>query len=153
MILLEETLMLTFIYLIMLQNATAIDKCKLPAKSNLASLKAEIDKLDTEKLGHVTVDLSKLNGLVKNIVIKKTMYDKLVGKVNNIDTSGIILKNKYDIEESDLKNKFVMQTKRFLIPGDLLKKLEYNAEITETEGKISSITGLITTSAFAPVEN
>ena len=36
----------------------------------------------------VPVDLSKLSDLVKNDVVKKTVYDKLVAKVNSIDTSG-----------------------------------------------------------------
>ena len=32
-------------------------------------------------------DLSKLRNLVKNDVVKKTEYNKLVTRVNNIDTS------------------------------------------------------------------
>ena len=35
----------------------------------------------------VPVDLSKLSALVKNDIVKKTVFDKLVAKVNNIDTS------------------------------------------------------------------
>ena len=50
----------------------------------------------------VTVDLSKLNDVVK---IKKTVYDKLVTKVNSIDTSGFVLKTKYDIHKSELEKK------------------------------------------------
>ena len=55
-------------------------------KLNLASLKTEVDKLD--KLVTAPVDSSKLSDVVKNDVVKKTMYDKLVAKVKNIDTSG-----------------------------------------------------------------
>ena len=36
----------------------------------------------------VPVDLSKSSDVVKNDVAKKTVYDKFVAKVNNIDTSG-----------------------------------------------------------------
>ena len=36
---------------------------------------------------------------------KKTVYNKLVEKVNNIDTSGFVLKTKYDTDKSDLENK------------------------------------------------
>ena len=36
-------------------------------------------------------DLSKLSDVVKNDVLKKTVYDKLVAKVNNIDTSDFVL--------------------------------------------------------------
>ena len=57
-------------------------------KLNLASLKTEVDKLDIDKLVTAPVDSSKLSDVVKNDVVKKTMYDKLVAKVKNIDTSG-----------------------------------------------------------------
>ena len=40
----------------------------------------------------VPVDLSKLSDVVKNDVVKKTVYDKLVTKVNSIDTSEFVLK-------------------------------------------------------------
>ena len=36
---------------------------------------------------------------------RKTVYNKLVEKVNNIDTSGFVLKTKYDTDKSDLENK------------------------------------------------
>ena len=36
---------------------------------------------------------------------------------------------------------------------DLLKKTDYNAKITEKEGKIPSITGLAATSALTAIEN
>ena len=51
------------------------------------------------------VDLSKLRDVVKNDVVKKTVYDKLVAKVNNIDTTGFVLKTKYDGDKSDLEKK------------------------------------------------
>ena len=54
------------------------------------ALKREVDKLDIDKLVTVPVDLSKLNNVVKYEVIKKTVYDKLAAKVNNIDTSGFV---------------------------------------------------------------
>ena len=43
----------------------------------------------------VPVDLRKLSDAVKNDVVKKTVYDQLVAKVNNIDTSDFVLKTKY----------------------------------------------------------
>ena len=57
-------------------------------KRNLANLKTEVDKLDIDKLVPVSTDLSKLSDVVKTDV-KKTVYDKLITKVNNIDTSNI----------------------------------------------------------------
>ena len=53
----------------------------------------------------VPVDLSKLSDIVKNYVVKRTAYDKLVAKVNGIDTSAFVLKSKYDTDKSELENK------------------------------------------------
>ena len=55
------------------------------------------------------------------ILLKKTVYDKLVAKVNNFDTSRFVLKFKYTADKSNLEKKFVMQTKKFLILVELLK--------------------------------
>ena len=65
------------------------------SKTNVASLKTEVDKLDIGKLKVVPTDLSKLSNVVKNDVVKKTEYNKLVGKVDNIDTKNFVLKTKY----------------------------------------------------------
>ena len=58
---------------------------KLAAKSDLVSLKAEVDKLDVDKLVPVLVDLGKLSDVVKNNVVKEIVYNKSVAKVNNIE--------------------------------------------------------------------
>ena len=49
------------------------------------------------------MDLSKLSDVVKNDVVKKVVYDKLVEEVNDIDTSGFVLKTKYDTDKTELK--------------------------------------------------
>ena len=91
-----------------LKNVTHVDTSNFALKTNLANLKAEVDKLDTDKLKTVTVDLSKLSNVVKNEVVKKTEYNKLVNKVNNIDTSGFVLKTKYDTDKLELEKKFLI---------------------------------------------
>ena len=53
----------------------------------------------------VFVELSKLSDAVKNNVAKRDVYDKLVTKVNNIDTIGFVLKTKYNTDKSELENK------------------------------------------------
>ena len=68
-----------------LKNITHIDILGFALKTNLGSLKTEVDKLDTNKLKTVPVDLSKLWNLVENEVVKKTVYDKLVARVNSIE--------------------------------------------------------------------
>ena len=77
-----------------LEKAAGVDTSKLPAKSDLANLKAEIYKIDVDKLKTVPDDLSKPSNLVNNKVANKTVYDELVAKVNNIDTSGFVSKTK-----------------------------------------------------------
>ena len=84
-------------------NATRIDTSNFALKSNLASLKTEVDKLYIDKLIPVPVDLSKLSDVVKHDVVKKDVYDKFVAKVNNIDTSGFVLKTKYQTDKADLE--------------------------------------------------
>ena len=88
------------------------DASKLALKSNLASLKAEIDKIDVDKLKTVSVDLSKRSNVVNNDIVKKSVYHKLVTKVNNFDTSGFVLETKYNTDKSDLEKKLVMQIKK-----------------------------------------
>ena len=94
----------------------------------------------------VPVDSSKLSDLLKNDVIKKNVYDKLVARGNSIDTSWFVLKTKYDTDKSDIENK---------IPhiSGLVKKTDYKSRITEIEGKIPSINGLATNAALTTVEN
>ena len=81
------------------------------------------------------------------------MYDKLVTKVNNIDTSGFVLKTKYDTDKSDLKKIIHDVEKKFLILVGLLKETDHNAKITEIDGKMPNISGLATTTALTAVEN
>ena len=54
-----------------LKNVTHVDTSSFALKTNLASLKTEVDKLDIGKLVPVPVDLSKLSDVVKNDVVKK----------------------------------------------------------------------------------
>ena len=86
-----------------LQNVTHVDTSRLAIKTNLASLKTEVDKLNIGKLAPVPVDLSKLSDVVKNDVAKKTVYDKLAVKVNNIYSSAFVLKLKYQTDKTELE--------------------------------------------------
>ena len=88
-----------------IKNISHVDTSSFALKTNLANLKTEVDKLDIDKLVPVPVDLSKLSDVVKNDVVKKTAYDKLVAKVNSIDTSAFVLKAKYETDKSELENK------------------------------------------------
>ena len=76
-----------------IKNISHVDTSSFPLKTNLANLKTEVDKLDIDKLVHIQVDLSKLSDVVKNDAVKKTVYNKLVAKVDNIHTSDFCVKN------------------------------------------------------------
>ena len=85
------------------KNVTHADTSSFALKTNLASLKTEINKLDIDKLTPVPVDRSKLSDVVKNDVVKKAVYDQLVAKVNNIDTNDFVLKTKYQTGKAKLE--------------------------------------------------
>ena len=82
-----------------LKNISHVDSSSFALKSSLACLKTEVDKLDIDELAPVPVDLSKLGDVVQNDVVKKTEYDKLVTKVDNIDTTKFVLKTTYDTDK------------------------------------------------------
>ena len=73
--------------------------------------------------------------------MKKNTYDKLVAKVNNINTSRFLLKTKYGADKTKLENK---------IPdtSGLVKKSDYNTKITELENKIPNISNLVKKSDY-----
>ena len=50
--------------------------------TNLSNLKSKVDKLDVDKLVPLPVDLSKLSDVVKNVVVKKDLYN---AKIENIE--------------------------------------------------------------------
>ena len=91
-----------------LKIVTHVDTSRFALKTNLASLKTEVDKLDLDKLAPVPVDLSKLSNVVKNDVVEKAVYDKLVAKVRNIDTGDFVLKTKCQTDKTELEKKLLM---------------------------------------------
>ena len=83
-----------------LKDITHVDVSNFASKTNLAALKTEIDKIDTEiKLKTVPNDLAKLSNVVKNDVVKKNEYNKLVTKVNGIDTTYFVSRAKYEKDQ------------------------------------------------------
>ena len=80
--------------------------------------------------------MNKLNDVVKNDVVKKAVYDKLVAKVNNIDTSAFVLKTNYQTDKTELVEKIPDVT-------DFVK----NTKFTELENKILDVSNLATKTA------
>ena len=107
-------------------------------KTNLTSLKTAVDKLDIGKLTTVPVDLNKLSNVVKNDVVKKTVYDKLATKVNNTDTSHFILKTKYQTDKTEFEKKIPDETD-FVKKTKLteLKKNKKNSDVSSLKTKTS----------------
>ena len=64
-----------------IKNISHVDTFSFALKTNLANIKTEVDKLDIDKLVPVPTDLGKLSNVVKNDVVKKDVYDKLVPKL------------------------------------------------------------------------
>ena len=56
-----------------------------------------------------------MSDVVKNDVARKTVYNKLVAKVDNIDTCDFVLKTSYNMKITELENKI-------LDTGGLVKK-------------------------------
>ena len=53
-----------------IKNISHVDTSSFALKTNLASLKTEVDKLDIDKLVPVPIDLSKLSDVLKNDIVK-----------------------------------------------------------------------------------
>ena len=90
----------------------------------------------------VPTDLSKLSNVVKNDVVKRTAYNKLVAKVDKIDTSDFVLKTRYDTGKAELEKK---------IPNT--SNLATTTALTTVENKIPSISNLATKTALNTKEN
>ena len=82
------------------KNISHVDTSSFALKK-LVTLKTVVDKLDIDKLVLAPVDLSKLSDVVKMKLLKKDVYDKVIAKVNIIDTSGFALKTEYDTDKSE----------------------------------------------------
>ena len=128
-----------------IKNISHVNTSSFALKTNLASLKIDVNKLVIDKLAPVA---------------KKAVYDKLVEKVNNIDTSGFVSKTKYDELEKKIPDisSFVKKTSynsevdtlatKTELPtvenkinsvNNLITKTDFNAKVTEIEGKIPNI--------------
>ena len=82
-----------------IKNISHVDTSSFALKTNLANLKTEVDKSDIDKLVPILL-IS-----VKTDVVKKTVYNKLVAKVDKFDTSDFVLKTKYSTDKTELENK------------------------------------------------
>ena len=118
------------------KNITHVDVSSYATKTNLASLKTEVDKIDTDKLKTVPADLAKLSNVDKNDVVEKTDYStkvtsieaQIAGRTKNtvdnladitklkaIDTNSSVLKTKFSADINTLDDKIDGVEKKYLI--------------------------------------
>ena len=105
-------------------------------KTNLAALKTEVDKIDTDKLKTAPTDLAKLTNAIENDVVKKTDYNTKVTsieaqiagltknaidnladitKLKAIDTNSFVDKTKFSADINTLDDKIECVEKKYLI--------------------------------------
>ena len=136
-----------------IKNITHVDVSSFASKTNLAALKTEVDKTDTDKLKTVPDDLAKLSNVVKNDVVKKTEYNALKTKVDGIDTSAFVTRTKFTTDTNALDNKIVKVDKKISVLTDFVTTAPFNHEknllatktaLTTVENKIPDISNLAT---------
>ena len=109
-----------------LKNITHVDESSFGSKTNLAALKSEVDKIDTDKLKTAPTDLAKLTNAIENDVVKKTDYNTKVTsieaqiagltkntvdnladitKLKAIDTNSFVTRNKFSADTNALDDK------------------------------------------------
>ena len=117
-----------------LKNITHVDVDNYASKTNLAALKTEVDKIDTDKLKTVPTDLAKLSNVVKNVAVKKTDYNTKVTSIKSeiagvtkntldnlgditklkaVDSSNFVLKTKLASDVTSLENKIDTVEKKY----------------------------------------
>ena len=131
-----------------LNNITDVDTSSFASKTNLAALKTEVDKIDTDKLKTAPTDLAKLINAVENDLVKKTVYNtkvtsiegQLAGitkntidnladitKLKAIDTNSFVLKIKLASDVTTLENKIDTVDKKIPDISGLVTKTSLNA--------------------------
>ena len=119
-----------------LKNIAHVDVSSFASKTNLAALKTEVDKIDTNKLKTTPIDLSKLSNVVENDVVKKTNYNAKVTskeaqitgltknttdnlnditKLKAIDTNSFVTRTKFSADTNALDDKIDGVEKKYLI--------------------------------------
>ena len=133
-----------------LKNVTHVDVSSFASKTNLASLKTEVDKLDIPKLRTAPGDLAKLTYKVANDLVEETDFNSLEKKVTDNKTEQDNLKAKVTSNhltaESSING---LKTKVDIIDlTKYVKKSDYDTKVGNLELKIPDISGLLATSRF-----
>ena len=92
-----------------LKNVTHVDASSFGSKTNLAALKTEVDKINTDKSKTVPDDLAKLSNVVKNDLVKSTFNTKITELEDKITTADNKIAD-YSTEITSIKNDYVTNT-------------------------------------------
>ena len=132
-----------------LKNITHTDVSSFASKTNLAALKAEVDKIDVDKLKTVPDDLAKLSNAVKNEVVKNTDFsaDNYVTRTK-FSTDTTALDDKIDKVDKKIPNVSNLATKSSatILVRDLDDKID-KLKIHDYAKK-TSLTNYVLTSDF-----
>ena len=129
------------------KNITHLDTSSFALKTNLSSLRTEVDKLDIPRLTTVPTDLSKLTKEFQEDVTRKTDFNLLKTKVDKNETDNDIWKLRSIIITQQQKQ--VLKTKADSIDvSKYLLKSDYDTKIGNLKLKISDVSGLLQTSSF-----
>ena len=112
------------------KNITHVDVSSFASKTNLAALKTEVDKIDTDKLKTAPTDLAKLTNAIENDVVKKTDYNT---KVTSIEAQiAGLTKNSVD-NLADITKLKAIDTNSFV------NKTKFSADINTLDDKIDGV--------------
>ena len=83
----------------------------------MASLKTKKDERRIDNIYNVTADLKKLSNVVDNDVVRETVYDQLLIKLNAVDAkipsnSRLVTKTQYDLDKQGLERRLRMLRRR-----------------------------------------
>ena len=108
-----------------LKSIAHVDVSSFASKTNLAALKSEVDKIDTDKLKTAPTDLAKLTNATENDVVKNTDYNTKVTsieaqiavltKLKAIDTNSFVTRTKFSAGTNALDDKIDGVGKKTLI--------------------------------------
>ena len=99
-----------------LNNITHVDVSSFASKTNLAALKTEVDKIDSDKLKTAPTDLAKLTNAIENDVVKKTDYNTKITSIeakiieiskNIVDNLTNILNKLKEIDKKKIRYKWI----------------------------------------------
>ena len=113
------------------KKITHVDVSSFASKTNLASLKTEVDKLDTDKLKTTPIDLSKLSNVVENDVVKKTDYNN--AKVTSIEAQIIELTKNTTDNLNDITKLKAIDTNSFVT------RTKFSADTNSLDDKIDGV--------------